>query len=520
MKLYKIDIKILISTLFIILVSTFLGVMHVDVVTQSPFFLYENYIYIFSILIIAFLIFLERRSFSIVFLVSILCALVLLLPFTLYYEFPVYNDQLGFVAETLIGIESGRVSPVQGDWTTLGHAYFTSIFSIIGGFHGLQGVVAVQLTMPVLYLLQLLSLSRGPPFNRALVAVLTLAFLLDPLMYGRGSFVRFFWLLYTVYLYNRMMQDEGGRSSSVIIALIVYIAYAISHPTSVVIPIATAGLALLNRRFIPLALATLLGWAAVNVIFYLSGSFYSLIQQIILLIEQPASPTSVLIISTANPVMKAYNYLREAVVALGFLVGLIATVTVFKSTDKRSKPWTFLYFVFVILQVAALLANRWGMVPYTLYVLGVLPPLVSAALSYGRLKLTLFLLSLLLLLAAPAVKWGASMIFFPALNDIALADYLTSFSSPREQICTSGAHVLTDFYRQLRAVDVSFNAIDPLPIARSAQLEQCKYVAVFYKSFNIYRLDISETQLRDALATLDKNLSIIYRNGLWTTWLK
>jgi hypothetical protein len=176
--------------------------------------------------------------------------------------------------------------------------------------------------------------------------------------------------------------------------------------------------------------------------------------------------------------------------------------------------------VFVILQVAALLANRWGMVPYTLYVLGVLPPLVSAALSYGRLKLTLFLLSLLLLLAAPAVKWGASMIFFPALNDIALADYLTSFSSPREQICTSGAHVLTDFYRQLRAVDVSFNAIDPLPIARSAQLEQCKYVAVFYKSFNIYRLDISETQLRDALATLDKNLSIIYRNGLWTTWLK
>jgi hypothetical protein len=495
------NIKILISTLFIILVSTFLGVMHVDVVAQSPFFLYENYIYIFSILITALLIFLERRSFSIVFLVSILWALVLLLPFTLYYEFPVYNDQLGFVAETLIGTASGRVSPVQGDWTTLGHAYFTSIFSIIGGFHGLQGVVAVQLTMPVLYLLQL-------------------AFLLEPLMYGRGSFVRFFWLLYTVYLYNRMMQDEGGRSSSVIIALIVYIAYAISHPTSVVIPIATAGLALLNRRFIPLALATLLGWAAVNVIFYLSGSFYSLIQQIILLIEQPASPTSVLIISTANPVMKAYNYLREAVVALGFLVGLIATVTVFKSTDKRSKPWTFLYFVFVILQVAALLANRWGMVPYTLYVLGVLPPLVSAALSYGRLKLTLFLLSLLLLLAAPAVKWGASMIFFPALNDIALADYLTSFSSPREQICTSGAHVLTDFYRQLRAVDVSFNAIDPLPIARSAQLEQCKYVAVFYKSFNIYRLDISETQLRDALATLDKNLSILYRNGLWTTWLK
>jgi len=519
MKLYKMDIKILISTLFIILASISLGVIHVDVVTQSPFFLYENYIYIFSILIIAFLIFLERRSFSIVFLVSILWALVLLLPFTLYYEFPVYNDQLGFVAETLIGTASGRVSPVQGDWTTLGHAYFTSIFSIIGGFHGLQGIVAVQLTMPMLYLLQLLSLGRDPPFNRALVAVLTLAFLLDPLMYGRGSFARFFWLLYTVYLYNRMMQDEGGRSSSVIIALIVYIAYAISHPSSVVIPIATAGVALLNRRFIPLALATLLGWVAVNVIFYLSGSFYSLIRQIMSLIEQPASPTSVLIISTANPVMKAYNYLREAVVALGFLVGLIATVTAFKS-DKRSKPWTFLYFMFVVLQVAVLLANRWGMVPYTLYVLGVLPPLVSTALNYGRLKLTLFLLSLLLLLAAPAVKWGASMIFFPTLNDIALADYLTSFSSPRDQICISGAHVLTDFYRQLRAVDVSFNAIDPLPIARPAQLEQCKYVAVFYKSFNVYRLDISETQLRDALATLDRNLSIIYRNGLWTTWLK
>jgi len=144
--------------------------MHVNVVTQSPFFLYNNKVYIISIvttLTVILLLMHIRGDHHTVIPLLILWALILMAPYMVYAKsLPIYNDQLGFAAEALSGILLGHVEPLQGEPSSLGHAYFTTMFTLVSGLDPLLGVVAVQLILPIVYVLPLLAIRRRS-FNDA-----------------------------------------------------------------------------------------------------------------------------------------------------------------------------------------------------------------------------------------------------------------------------------------------------------------------------------------------------------------
>jgi hypothetical protein len=101
-----------------------LGNAGVNVITQGPFFLYNDIIYMGSIVIatltIISLIYIGNISYYVVIPLFILWLLILTAPYMVYIEsLPLYNDQLGFVAETLKGVLHEHITPLQGELSSL-----------------------------------------------------------------------------------------------------------------------------------------------------------------------------------------------------------------------------------------------------------------------------------------------------------------------------------------------------------------------------------------------------------------
>ena len=531
-KLIVDSLSVLLATSLLTWSFTSLESMHINVITQSPFFLYDNVAYIASIIIsivaIVIAAYLRKYLFASITLLLTLWSLLLIAPYMVYLKsLPLYNDQLGFVLEALQGILHGYTKPIQGEASSLGHAYFTSVYTLICGFEPLQGVITVQIMLPVLYALPLLAVKHGIFYDKISVALIVLAAMLNPVFYGRTPFAWFYLVLLTFHLYNTVLGTEvRGLSISMVIALaLIYVAYVISDPTSLIVPIALSIATLFNRRLIPLTISTVVTWFSVNLVMYLSGSFYSTMVQLMALIESPVNPLPSLIAPPVNPTIKLYNYFRMLTMSLNFLIGLISAVIITSRTKKgvggeNKLSWAILYLVLVVLQAMALAMNRWGMVPYSMYVLTVLPILVLLGLENKLLKATILLVAIPLLALSPIVKWGFSPIAFPTLYDLDEVRYLVSYTAQQATICASGAHVMAEFYYKLYNVSAQLITLDPLPHLKPFQILRCNYIAVFYKSFNIYRLGISENQLKSIIAEFDHNYSVIYRNRMWTIWLR
>jgi len=506
--------------------------MHINVIIQSPFFIYSNVTYVISItvvLIVTIFLAYMRNDFYAAIPLLTLWSLILIAPYMIYMRsLPVYNDQLGFVGEVLSGALFGYAEPLQGEPSSLGHAYFTTAFAIVGGLNPLWGVVIVQLMLPIIYVLPLLTVKRRLFSDVIFVALIVLATMLNPLFYGRTPFAWSYLVLFTVYLYNKSLGSGKKRSLDMptfIVLMLVCVAYVISDPTSLMIPIMLLITALFNRKFVLPALLATVTWFTVNLVLYISGSLYSVIMQLMTLIEQPTNPMPGLIVPAVNPIIKLYNYLRELTVFLSFLVGLIASIAITVGS-KRGKwgnnglSWVALYFVLVALQVAALVMNRWGMVPYSIYVLTALPALVLTTIKSKWFRLSVLAIAMLLLVLSPVVKWGFSPIAFPTANDLAEVSFITNHVTAQTTVCASGVHQLLRFYYWFYNMSAPIMYIEPLPTTKASQLARCNYIAVFYRTLNTYRLDVSESQLMSIIATFDNNCSVIYKSGAWTMWLK
>jgi len=509
---------------------TSLESMHINVITQSPFFLYDNVAYIASIIIsmvaIIAVAYLRKYLFASIILLLTLWSLLLIAPYMVYLKsLPLYNDQLGFVLEALQGILHGYIKPIQGEASSLGHAYFTSTYTLICGFEPLQGIITVQIMLPVLYALPLLAVKHRIFYGKISAALIVLAAMLNPVLYGRTSFAWFYLVLLTFYLYNTALGTEvRGLSISMVTALtLIYVAYVISDPTSLIVPIALSIATLFNRRLIPLTISTIATWFTANLVMYLSGSFYSAMVQLMALIESPVNPLPSLIAPPVNPIIKLYNYFRMLTMLLNFLIGLISAVIIISRRgvgEENKFSWVILYLVLVALQAMALAMNRWGMVPYCMYVLTILPILVLSELENKLLKIMILLIAIPLLALSPTVKWGFSPIAFPTPYDLDEVRYLVSYTAQQATTCASGAHVIAEFCYKLYNVSAQLITLDPLPQLKPYQILRCNYIAVFYRSFNIYRLGISENQLKSIIAGFDQNYSVIYRNYMWTIWLR
>jgi len=506
---------------------------HIDVITQSPFFLYDNVVYTASIAIatamIVLVTYIRRHLFASITLLFTLWSLLLMAPYMVYLRsLPLYNDQLGFVLEVFEGVLHGHIRPIQGELSSLGHAYFTSIYTLVCGFDPLWGVVAVQLELPMLYVLPLLAVKRGAFHDKISVTLVVLAAILNPIFYGRTPFAWFYLILLTFYLYNTFLGvkvREGPSMIAIVTFTLIYVAYVISDPTSLIVPIMLFTATLFNRKLVLLTVSTVVTWFAVNATMYISGSLYSVIVQLMALIEHPASPLPLLVAPAVNPIIKLYNYLRELAVFLNFLISLISAVVIaFKArrdAEKRNElTWATLYLVLVALQATALAMNRWGMVPYSIHVLTTLPVLALIAFESKLLKIVTLLIAIPLLALSPTIKWGSSPIAFPTPYDLSEMNYLVNHMASQITVCASGAHVMADFYYKLHSVSAPLRVHSPLPQLRLDQIVHCDLIAVFYRSFNIYRLDISRSQLTSIITEFDRSYSIIYRNDVWTIWLR
>lgn len=304
-----------------------LETMAINVVTQSPFFLYSNVPYdaslIATLLIVVFMAYVLRSRYVVIPLM-VLWALTLLAPYMIYiHSLPIYNDQLGFVGEALSGILYGHVEPLQGEPSSLGHAYFTSILTVLMGVNPpiWGGIVLVQSLLPIAYALPLLALPYRDTKEITLIMLVVLGgAMLNPILYGRTPFAWSYLVLFTAFLYNRLNELGNKRGlgiAAIMILIIIYAAYVISDPTSLMVPIILMALTIFRREFLPLTLATMVTWFAINLVLYISGSLSSVIMQLMAMIESPTNPVPSLVLPAVNPVMRLYDYAREFTVFIG-----------------------------------------------------------------------------------------------------------------------------------------------------------------------------------------------------------
>ncbi len=509
-----------------------LSMLSIDVVTQSPFFLYGDSMYVTSLIVISLiLILLAYRGVSTgsIVLTLLLWFLVLDAPYIIYMgSMPLYNDQLGFVAEALSGLITGHVEPIQGEPSSLGHAYFTTVLTSVMGLKPVWGVVTVQFALPILYVTPLLALRRRTTWDLIIAALIVLGAMLNPILYGRTPFAWTYLVLFTVFLYNRLWGPDNRRGismASIIVMLIVFIAYLISDPTSLMVPIMLMVITVFDRRFLIPAVVALTTWFTVNLVLYISGSLASLIVQLMAMLESPTNPVPSLIVPAVNPIMKIYDYVRELTVFLGFLLGLVVSLTYLtylirarlRVSSADARPWVLLYFLLMALQAAALVMSRWGMVPYTLYVLSALPVLILMRTQSKWFRVFAIIIGVLLIALSPVVKWGFSPIAFPTAHDIAEASFIATHISHNTAICASGVHELLWFYYWLYGVNAPITYLSP--VITPSEVSTCNYVAIFYRAMNTYRLDITINQLMNEINYLNTHFSIVYKDGIWGLWL-
>ena len=522
----EIIVLIIVSTIVIVLSSASLQSMTINVVTQSPFFLYENVVYDVSLLATLVITMLVRNRKCVLIPLITLWILILLIPYMIYIDsLPIYNDQLGFVSEAINGILCGHIKPVQGESSSLGHAYLTSILTIIMGIKpAIQGAIIVQSLLPFAYVIPLLALSYRDTKEMVLVILVILGTMLNPLFYGRTPFAWIFLILFTVLLYNELnKRKESNRFlhiSAIIVLLIIYVAYTISDPTSLIIPIMLIVLSLFMKEFRILFLATAVTWFAINLVMYVSGNMSSLIAQVLAMIEAPANPVPSLAMPAVNPVMKLYNYAREFVVGIAYLIGLLSSLPLLRRGEFKVNPdlpWVILFMLFIAMQATALVMNRWGMVPYSMFVISVLPILVLKSIRNKPFQIVLTVLTMILITLSPVVKWGFSAIAFPTVNDVYEALFIINYIKDTK-ICASGSHEFLWFYFWFHNITASIINLNPMFTPNQANT--CNIIAIFYRSFNIYRLDVTMEYLDNEINAMNAAFSVIYKNSFWTVWSK
>ncbi|ABW02273.1 hypothetical protein [Caldivirga maquilingensis] len=509
----------------------------VNVITQSPFYLYNNTPYIVTIIltlittIILTLINTGAKKTLNAILIIILWFMVLAEPYLTYINaLPLYNDQLGFVEEVLAMINTGRAVAIQGGVTTLGHAYFTSSLALLTGINGINAAILVQLIMPIIYAVTYLALTSDIEDVRAriLTSLIILASFLNPFWYGRTPFALIFLALLTLIIYKLFTKGVSYEQNTLRITMyILYAAYAISDPTSLFIPLIFMAASIFNKRYTLIFIATSLIWITINLIAMVSGSLYSALMELIDLFTAPSNPVLSLLTPGVNEVIMIYYRLRELNVLLMYIVGLIIIYYIINRIKKRNQDFVkdlliLIYIISVITEAAALAINRWGMVPYTLYTLSIIPIMLIIYREYYNTKkiplAAIMAITLSLIIMAPAVKWGYAAIAFPTPHDIAESQFLTNYTQINTQICTAGAHQILQFYSYINNKTLNQYALN-LPMGSNIP-STCHIIAIFYRAMNTYRMDMTLNQLMQTINQLDNNYNIIYKDETWTVWAK
>jgi hypothetical protein len=544
----------------IIILSCQFATASYDVVSVTPlFFLYfANYLFPLSIFlavigIFASLTMMDKTLFT--FSSLALYFVVLFIPYNLFH-FPIYNDQLGFAVETLYGMRDGVVVPYQGEYSTLGHAFFTASAGEILGLNLFQATRFVEAVFVfacfVVYLSLAMSILKkngagGRSFLAATVIAIFPAFILEPLVYSRGYFGL---VVFTVLLLSMFKFMEKSDAESSILATITFVASSISYPLQpLIVVIAMALLVLFSRfpassgknrdelhRAILKTLLFFVIWFTIQV--YLGYASWNILHEIVWKALAQEFFTGFESAAALRYVGDAavYTNLRILMVAVGWLMAAFIALAFIPNFLKNRDISGVELFAFSLIASFYFLGAVYG-VTFHEPALRFYRNLVAAmpfALTYMTGKITvrsslrktvpalLFAITIVFLILGPVTKWGWTFVGYPTDHDVALCNHIISHygSLPNSVLYAPGSHAMFGFFtksvsmqtqsnlRIYEAGDVEFNL-------NNTVMADC--TATFYRMYIYPRWfgeDIKIT-INEVKMYASQN-NVLYTNGdLW-----
>ena len=530
-----------------------------DVLSVTPLFFlrFANYLFPFSILLAVMMIlasFIMKDKVLFTFGSLTLYFIIFLAPYNIF-RFPVYNDQLGFAVETLYGMRDGVVVPYQGEYSTLGHAFFTSIAGEILGLNLFQATRFVEVVFVIACFVVYLSLAmfilkkdnaRSKSFLAAIIIMIFPAFALDPLVYSRG----YFGLIISTPLFLCMFKfmEESSTESS-ILATITFTASSISYPLQPLIVVIAMVLLLSSFRFIAssnknkhefrrIVLKTLVFfvlWSTIQV--YTGYASWSVLHEIIW--KALAQEFFIGLEQTALRYVgeaAVYTSLRLLMLAAGWLIATFIALTFILSFLKNRSASGVELFAFSSIASFCLLGVVYG-ITFHEPALRFYRNLVAAmpfALTYitdriavksllRKMMPALLLTTIIIfLILSPVTKWGWTFVAYPTEQDIALCNHIVSLygSSANSVLYAPGSHALFGFFIKL----IPTQAWSNLRVHASEDVEfdldksvRVEYIATFYRMYiypRWYGENINITM--DKIAMFASQNNVLYCNEyLW-----
>jgi len=481
---------------------------------------------------------------------------ILFVPCSLF-RFPIYNDQLGFAIEAFYGMHNGFVMPYQGEYSTLGHAFFTAIAGEVLGLNLFQATRFVEAVFVFSCFLVYLSLAisilkkddaGGRSFLAATAIAIFPAFALESLLYSRG----YFGLVLSTLLFLSMfkfMEKSDAKSST--IATITFVASSISYPLQpLIVVIAMALLALFSRfpaspgrnrngdespRALPKTLLFFVIWSATQV--YLGSGSWNVLHEIVQKVLAQEFFTAL-----EHPALRyvgeaaLYANLRTSMMAVGWLMAAFTALAFILNFLKNRVASSVELFAFSLISSFLLLGTFYGVAYYepALRFYRSLAAALPFALTYMADKITvqgpsrkavlplLLAITVSFLVLAPVIKWGWTFVGYPTDHDVALCNYIVSHygSPPNGVLYAPGSHAMFGFFTKLTSVQMQIN----LRVYATGDIEfnlnkaeMADFTATFYRMYIYPRWFGEEIKITiNEVKMYASQNNLLYANGdLW-----
>jgi hypothetical protein len=529
-----------------------------DILSVTPLFFlhFTDYLFPLSILLTLLAIlasFMVRDKVLFVFNSLVLYFIIFLAPYNIF-QFPIYNDQLGFSVESLYGMRDGVVMPYQGEYSTLGHAFFTAITGKVLDLNLFQATRFVEIVFVFACFVAYLSLALSilKKYNRGskglyavVIAMFFPAFALEPLVYSRG----YFGLVVSIFLFLCMFKlMKISSAESFVLATITFVASSISYPLQPLIVIITMTLFILFshlivssggnkhefRKAVPNALVFSVIWSAIQV--YTGYASWGILHEIVwkALVQEFFTGLKQL---PSRYVGEAaiYTNLRIFMIAAGWLMATFILLTFILNLLRNRNALSVELFASSLIASFCILGIIYSItfhepalrfyrsliatIPFALTCIS--DKFVGKSLPRKAIPTLLLIIITIFLILSPVIKWGWTFVGYPTEHDIALCNYVVSHGyTPNSVLYSPGSHVLFEFFTKL----IPTHAWSSLRVYAADDIEfdtnksiKARYTATFYRIYIYPRWYGKNINIIiDEIATFASQNNVLYRNrDLW-----
>lgn len=502
--------------------------------------------------------FLRRNKTLFVLSLLILYYLILFAPLEIF-RFTIYNDQLGFALEVLQGIYRGFITPHQGEFATLGHAYFSSILGLLLGLDLFITVRFVEtISVFIFFVLYLSRISFPSSYNINATKILILiamlfypAFALDPSIYSRGYFgltISLFLFMSTLKFLDRM-SVEGF-----VLLLLTFITSSISYPLQpLLLAVSFSAMSLLLALLLSresvrraqlyraiwiltmISILLFIIWFLIQA--YLGGyGSWVILREITTRIFSQEYFTSVKATPALRYVGEAalYSMIRIIMITFGLLIAtFIAIVFVLKIIEGKANTLTTAFIPLVISSYLLLDAiyiigfhepglrfyrSLMAIIPFTLFY--IVSDRLIKNFPQRAFWVVILIITLVFIILSPIIKWGWMFVGYPTTHDIELTNFIIkhfervldhTFHAP-------GSHQLLSFYFKYLEITGSVS-VSRISITAGDNLAQddvtnASLIATYYR-IAIYPRWLGEdiNDIKAGIELISSSNNKLYANG-------